>query len=106
VSRPEEIIAARLGACGLNVRPYTTRDDQVTELEATNPQSPALGRVIIDREGLLTWERWGRMENDAGASEISDMIIGVLCAEEQPAEGHRGKLQAVPPAEDGAGLHQ
>jgi hypothetical protein len=106
VSRLEGVIAARLDACGLHVRPYTTRDDEVTDLEVTNPQLPALGRVIIDHEGLLTWERWGRMEDDAGAGEISDMIIGVLGGDEQPAEGCHGKLQAVPSAGDGAGLRQ
>lgn len=69
MSRLARVIAPMLRAAGLDIREIGRADGQIRELVVTNPRYPAWGRVVIDREGLMEWDYWGHIADDAGAAE-------------------------------------
>lgn len=80
MSRLSRIIAPMLSAAGLDIRPVGRADGETHELVVTNPRFPAWGRVVIDREGLMEWDYWGCIHDDAGAADIATVIIAVMGA--------------------------
>lgn len=67
---------------------------QIHELVVTSPHYPAWGRIVIDGGGLIEWDYWGHIADDAGAADIAAVIIAVMAA--RPETTHSG--MAGPPA--------
>jgi hypothetical protein len=79
------VIAPLVAKAGLDVRAISGIDGQVRELVITNPRQPDWGRVVIDREGLMEWDYWGRIADDPGATDIATVIIATMATR---ATGH------------------
>lgn len=78
MNRLARIIAPMLTAAGLDVRPVTRADGEMRELVVTNPRFPGWGRVVVDREGLMEWDYWGHIAEDAGAADLAAVIIAIM----------------------------
>ncbi len=78
MSRLTRVIAPLLGRAGLDIRAIGRADGQVHELVVTNPRHPSWGRIVIDREGLMEWDYWGQIGDDAGAADIATVIIAIM----------------------------
>lgn len=101
--RLSRVIAPMLRTAGLDVREVRRADGQLHELVVANPHYPTWGRVVIDREGLMEWDYWGHITDDAGAADIATVIIAIMAtrpgdhperygrAEHLPAPGERGR---------------
>jgi len=89
-----------LRAAGLDVREVNGVDGEPRELVVTNPCFTTLGRVVIDRDGLMEWDYWGHVRDEDGAADIASVIVGVLCS--RPGEdGERpGRLRILPPPDE------
>lgn len=74
------VIAPMLRSAGLDIREMRRADGEICELVATNPRYPAWGRVVIDREGFMEWDYWGRISDDAGAADIAAVIIAIMAS--------------------------
>jgi len=78
------IFAARLGALGLSIRPpsyagdLADKGERIEEIEVTNPASPERGLMRVGDDGGVTWEYWGKLNDERDASEILATITGVL----------------------------
>jgi hypothetical protein len=78
MSRLSRVITPMLRAAGLDVRPVGGSDGEIHELVVTNPRFPAWGRVVVDREGLMEWDYWGHLGDDAGATDMATVIIAIM----------------------------
>lgn len=47
---------------------------QIHELAVTSPHYPAWGRIVIDRGGLIEWDYWGHIADDAGAADSAAVM--------------------------------
>jgi hypothetical protein len=67
-----------LRSAGLDIREVSRADGEVRELVVTNPRFPTWGRVVVDRDGLMEWDYWGRLSEDNGAAQLATVIIAVM----------------------------
>lgn len=80
MSKLSRIVAPKLRKYGFEVQEYPPGSEHPRELRVTNPRLPGSGCVVIDREGLIEWDRWADMSSDTGAGSTADMIIGLLAS--------------------------
>jgi hypothetical protein len=100
VSRLARIIAPMLRAAGLDIREVGRADGQIRELVVTNPRYPAWGRVVIDHEGLMEWDYWGHIADDAGAADIAAVIIAIMATRPGDHPKRYGRQPVFQPAEE------
>jgi hypothetical protein len=99
VSRLTRVIAPRLKAAGLDIREVRRADGETCELVITNPLFPAWGRIVIDRDGLMEWDYWGNVGDDAGAAvAVAALIIATIAARTADDAGRHGRRPAFQPA--------
>jgi hypothetical protein len=99
-----QMLASQLTAAGLEVREHQ-RGSELTEIAATNPRHPGIGRVVIDCEGFLTWERVCRFHTDHDVQAVTHTIRTLLDdhmsqqhqpARPQPSIAEPGSLSESP----------
>ena len=78
MNRLTEVIGQALRQCGLEVREVEGSGQQIRELVVKNPKFPHWGRVVVDREGLLSWDYWGEMGSDEAAFALASVIIALI----------------------------
>jgi hypothetical protein len=101
VTRLTRIIGPLLQATGLDVRPVSGADGEVHELVVTNPGQPDRGRVIVDRYGLMEWDYWGQLRDDAGAADLAAVITAIMATRFNDQSHHRDQVPRPPgPTED------
>ena len=77
--QPQRELDGDLGrAAGLDVRTISRAGGEIHELVITNPAHPDWRRVVIDREGLMEWDYWGPLAEDAGAVDMAAVIIAIM----------------------------
>ena len=61
--------------------------------------------MVIDREGLMEWDYWGHIADDAGAADIAAVIIAIMatCPGDHP--GRYGRADHFPPPGERGGPH-
>jgi hypothetical protein len=94
MSRLTTVIAPLLRENGLDVHEVEgTGNGGIRELVVTNPRFPFWGRIVIDREGFLEWDHWGEIGDNQGATEIAQVIIGVLASGPDGTGDRYGKVR-------------
>ena len=88
VNRLTEIIGPMMRERGLDVREVAGTGQQIRELVITNPEFPHWGRVVVDREGLTSWDYWGETGTDDAASRLA-AVITALIASNPGEDGNR-----------------
>jgi hypothetical protein len=78
MSRLTRVIAPMLRSAGLDIREVGRAGGGVRELVVTNPRYPTWGRVVVDCDGLMEWDYWGEISEDAGAARLAAVIIAVM----------------------------
>jgi hypothetical protein len=99
VSRLTRVITPMLRSAGLDIREVSRADGEVRELVVTNPRYPTWGRVVIDREGLMEWDYWGHISDDAGAADIAAVIIAIMASRHGDGQRHDRHPTFQPAAE-------
>jgi hypothetical protein len=99
MSRLTRVIAPMLRTAGLDIREMRRADSEIRELVVTNPQPPAWGRVVIDPDGLMEWDYWGRISDGAGAADIATVITAVMASRPGDTERHDRRPAFQPAAE-------
>jgi hypothetical protein len=100
MSRLSRVIAPMLHAAGLDVRAVSGADGQVRELVITNPRHPDWGRVVVDREGFMEWDYWGRIADHPGAASIATVIIAIMATRPSDDADRLGRAAYLAAAEE------
>jgi hypothetical protein len=80
MSRLTQVVAPMLRAAQLDIREVHGAGGEVHELVITNPRFPEWGKVVVDREGLMQWDFWGALGDDAGAAQLATVITVIMAA--------------------------
>jgi hypothetical protein len=100
VSRLTRVIAPMLRARGLDIREVSRVDGEIRELVVTNPRFPMWGRVVVDRDGLMEWDYWGEISQDAGAAHLAAVIIAIMATRPGDDSERYGRQPGLQPAEE------
>jgi hypothetical protein len=83
-------------SAGLDIREVGRDDGQIHELVVTNPDYPTWGRVVIDCEGLMEWEYWGHIADDAGDADLAAVIIAIMATRPGDHTERYGRTASTP----------
>ena len=96
MNRLPRVIAPMLRTAGLDVRTVRRASGEVHELVVTN-RPARLGRIVIDREGLMEWDYWGHLADDIGAAHMATVIISIMATRPGSDDGRRyGQAARIP----------
>jgi hypothetical protein len=85
-----EAVISRLRESGLNVR-GRARSGQAAGFVVTNPRRPGNGHVVIDRNGLIEWNRHRQATDQLVIAHMTNAVINLLTT-----SGDRGPDRSGP----------
>jgi hypothetical protein len=100
MSRLTRVVAPILRAAGLDIREVQSVGGEVCELVITNPRFHIWGRVVVDRDGLMEWDHWGRLADDTGAAQLATVITAIMAASPGDDNDRYGRRPTFHPAEE------
>jgi hypothetical protein len=54
------------------------RSGELTEIAVVNPRDPGLGRIVMDRDGFFTWERFCNFQTRDDVRAVAQAMAVLL----------------------------